>query len=183
MTMKGSWQTWKAILGGALALVLLADLGLVAFLWQSSRQEPQAMRGQRDLLAVRAKLLRNDVDRGEKIRASLPQAGKECDDFYRDTFLDTATGYSRIEADLDVIARQSGVKTSGFSFKQSDVKGRGVTEISISTNVDADYPSVIRFINGLERSKNFYLLDSLHLASATTGGIRLDLELHTYFRT
>ncbi len=49
--------------------------------------------------------------------------------------------------------------------------------------MDADYPAVIQFINGLERSKYFYLLDDLQLASATTGGIRLQIGLHTYFRT
>jgi hypothetical protein len=75
------------------------------------------------------------------------------------------------------------VKTSGFSFKQTDVKGRGVTEISIGTSVEADYPAVIQFINGLERSKYFYLLDDLQLGSASSGAIRLQIGLHTYFRT
>jgi hypothetical protein len=75
------------------------------------------------------------------------------------------------------------VKTPGFSFRQKDVKDRGVTEISISTSVDADYPAVIQFINGLERSKNFYLVDDLRLGSATAGAIRLEIQLHTYFRT
>jgi hypothetical protein len=63
------------------------------------------------------------------------------------------------------------------------VKGRGVTEISIGTSVEADYPAVIQFINGLERSKYFYLLDDLQLGSASSGAIRLQIGLHTYFRT
>lgn len=42
---------------------------------------------------------------------------------------------------------------------------------------------MIRFINGLERSKNFYLVDGLRLASASPGTIRLEIEMHTYFRT
>jgi len=117
------------------------------------------------------------------LRASLPQAGKDCDAFYQQSFLDSPTGYSQIESDLDGIATKAGVRISGFTFKQKELKDRGVTEIQITTNLDADYPAIIQFINGLERSKNFYLLDSLRLASATSGGIRLDLDLHTYFRT
>ena len=76
------------------------------------------------------------------------------------------------------------MKTSGFSFKQKDVKDRGVTEISIGTSVDAQYPAVIEFINGLERSKYFYLLDELQLTSACCRlDSRLQIGLHTFFRT
>lgn len=182
MTLNGNWRSWKKWTGIALAGLLAVDLALLSFLWQASREGPQAMRARRDRLAVQAKLLRADVDRGEKVRASLPQAGKDCDTFYHQAFLDASTGYSQIEADLGAIASKAGVRTSGFSFKQKEIKDRGVTEIGISTNVEADYPAVIQFINGLERSKNFYLLDGLQLASATAGGIRLELELHSYFR-
>jgi len=179
----GNWQAWKKWTSGALGLILALDIALVAFVWKSSLQGPKEMRAERDRVAIQAKLLRADVERGERIRASLPQAGRECDAFYRDSFLDGVSGYSQIEADLGAIASQAGVKTSGFTFKQKDISGRGVTEISIATGLDADYPAIIQFINGLERSKNFYLLDSLHLATGNTGGLRLELELHTYFRT
>src|SRR5277367_1375600 len=183
MTLKITWPAWKIGIGVALALVLALDIALVGYLWHASYDQPQALRLQRDRLALQAKELKADVDRGLKIRADLPQAGKDCDAFYQQSFLDSPTGYSQIESDLDGIATKAGVRISGFTFKQKELKDRGVTEIQITTNLDADYPAIIQFINGLERSKNFYLLDSLRLASATSGGIRLDLDLHTYFRT
>jgi Type II secretion system (T2SS), protein M subtype b len=177
---KHRWKLWTSLALGAL---LAVDLGLAVFLWQGGREDPSALRVDREHLALQAKLLRADVERGEKIRASLPKAGRECDDFYRDSFLGADTGYSQIESDLAAIARETGVRASGFTFGRTEVKQRGATEIKISATVDADYPSLVRFINGLERSKNFYLLDSLKLTSAETGSIRLALELHTYFRT
>jgi Tfp pilus assembly protein PilO len=183
MTLKTTWQAWKIVLGAALTLVLALDLALAGYLWHMSSEQPAELKAERDKLELQAKKLRADVDRGEKIRASLPQAGKDCDNFYQQSFLDSSTGYSRIEADLDEIAQKSGVKISGFTFKQKEVKDRGVTEIHIGADLDADYPAVIQFINGLERSKNFYLLDGLHLTSVSTGGLRLDLDLHTFFRT
>lgn len=181
--MKPTWQGLKRWIQVGVGLILLADVGLVVALWQTTREDRNEMMAQRSRLAAEAKLLRADVQRGEKIRDSLPRAGKECDTFYRQSFLDAATGYSQVEADLDSIAQKAGVKTTGFAFKQKDVKDRGVTEISITTNVAADYPQMIQFINGIERSKNFYLLDSLQLGSAAPGAIRLELALHTFFRT
>jgi Type II secretion system (T2SS), protein M subtype b len=183
MTTTGNWQVWKRSVGVALGLLLFVDAALVAFLWNGSRQRPDVLRSQRDQLSLQAKLLRADIKRGETIRASLPQVGKDCDTFYDESFLDAKTGYSRIESDLDSIAQKANVKTPALSFKQKSIEGRGVTEISINTAVDADYPSVIRFINGLERSRNFYLVDDLHLASANPGTIQLEITMHTYFRT
>jgi|SRR5580704_1023048 Tfp pilus assembly protein PilO len=177
------WNTWKKLILSALGILLLADLALVFILWQASREGVETMRAQRNRLEKEAKLLKADVARGEKIRASLPIVGKDCDVFYHDAFLDASTGYSAIESDLGNIAAKAGLKTAGLTFNQKEVKDRGVTLITISESVDGDYPAIIQFINGLERSKYFYLLNNLQLDTSNLGGIRLRLELRTYFRT
>jgi Tfp pilus assembly protein PilO len=178
-----AWPAWKKGIAAALSLLVIVDIALVVVLWQIGRQGPQQMRMRRDRLAERAKLLRADVTRGQKIRISLPLAGKQCDEFYGKAFLNSTTGYSQIEADLNNISKGAGVQTSGLKFQQKPVNGRGVTEIDVSTKVTADYPSLIRFINGVERSKDFYLLDGMKMQSTTDGLVELEIKLHTYFRT
>lgn len=177
------WPAWKKGIAAVLCLLVLADLALIVVLWQIGREGPQAMRARKIRLTEEAKLLRADVARGEAIRASMPKAGRQCDAFYDKAFLDSSTGYSQIEADLNSISKDAGVQTSGLKFKQKAVKGRGVTEVDVSTTLTADYPSLIRFINGIERSQDFYLLDGLALHSSQSGLVDLDLSLHTYFRT
>ena len=178
-----AWPAWKKGIAAALALLVIADLTLAVVLWQIGREGPQQMLIQRDRLAEKAKLLRADVTRGERIRASLPLAGKQCDEFYGRAFLNSTTGYSQIEADLNKISTGAGVQTSSLKFEQKPVQGRGVTEIDVSTKVTADYPALIRFINGVERSKDFYLLDGMKMHSTTGGLVDLEIKLHTYFRT
>ena len=68
--MSGRWHSWKKWTGIALAVLLLADGALAGYLWQLNRQGPEELRAQRDLLATQAKLLKADVTRGQKIRAS-----------------------------------------------------------------------------------------------------------------
>ena len=58
-----------------------------------------------------------------------------------------------------------------------------MVEIEISTVVDGDYASLVRFINGLEHSNNFYVLDNLALAAGSAGVLKLNLQLRTYFRS
>jgi hypothetical protein len=177
------WPAWKKWVTAAVSVLVVADLALVFVLWQIGREGPQAMRARKVSLTERAKLLHADVARGQEIRASLPKAGEECDAFYNKAFFDSSTGYSQIEADLNSISKAAGVQTSGLGFKQTAVKGRGVTEVHVSTKVTADYPSLMRFISGIERSQDFYLLDGLTLHSGKSGLVDLDLDLHTYFRT
>jgi hypothetical protein len=178
-----SWGEWKKWIGITLVALLAADVALGAYLWRASQAGPEKMAADRDRLALLSKQLKADVDRCGKIRSSMAMAGKDADDFYRQTFLDRATGYSSIESDLNSIASGAGLRASGITFKEKVIKDRGVTEVAMTTSVEGDYPSIIKFINGLERSKNFYLLNNLHLASATQGGIKLDLQLRTYFRS
>jgi len=183
MTDNRANTAWKKWVVGALGILLLADVALAVFLWQSGVQAEQAMRADRDRLNITAKLLRADVKRADAIRVSLPQVGKDCSTFYDKTFPSAGVGYSTIESDLDSIATHAGLQASGVSFKPTTLSDRGVTELEITAQVTGDYASIIRFINGLEVSKNFYLLNDLSLDSASTGGIRLQLKLHTYFRT
>ncbi len=183
MTPGHASQNWKKWLTIALAVPLVLDLGLAVYLWRGGRGNPREIRAEVNHLTTEAKLLQADVDRGERIRSSLPQAGKDADSFYQDSFLDASTGYSRIESDLGAIAAQAGVRTSGFAFKEKPTKESGVTQISVTTSVEADYPAVVKFINGIERAKNFYLLDQMQINSVSTGGLSLELELHAFFRT
>lgn len=178
-----SWHTVKLLTTIALAILLLADIGLGIFLWRDSRQQPADLRAELAQLVRQSKERQGDVAYGTKIRAELPQVSRDCSKFYEDTFLQRTTGYSVVDADLASIAGKAGLRTSDTSFKENEMKDRSLTEVAISTSVEGSYASVIKFINGLEQSKNFYLLNDLHLASSNGGMIKLQLDLRTYFRT
>jgi Tfp pilus assembly protein PilO len=173
------WKIWTAV---GIGILLLADLALCVVLWQASREAPEDMAMQRDHLADTARKLEADVTRGEKIRAEMGQVGQSSQSFYQSTFLDEKTLYSTVDSDIASIASKSGVKTTGYQFKPSVVPNRNVTELDITMTVNGDYPSLLQFVSGIERSKNFYFLKQLQLNEAGPQGIRLQLDLHTYYR-
>ena len=192
LTTTTPWRIWKRVIIAALVLLFAADIGLVYLSWQNTREGEASMRAERDRLSLLAKSLKGDVARGERIRSSMSGVTSEYDAFYRTDFQTASDGYSAIEADLGGLAAKSSVRSSGVTFDQKEVKGRGVEEIKIAETVEGDYPSIIKFINGLEQSKYFYLLSDLKLDLASISGagvgnqgslIRLHLELRTYFKT
>ena len=166
----------------ALGIVLLLDLALLGLRFRT-RMSPQEQHLEIEKLNTAVKLLDADVRRAIEIRHRLPEVQRSGDQFFTEQLRETASGYSAIEDDLGSLAQKAGLRTDRIVYRQREISSRGVVEVEVATAVEGDYPSVVNFINGLERSNNFYLLDSLTLASSTGGSLRLNLQLRTYFRS
>ena len=108
----------------------------------------------------------------------IPQARTEIADFYQDRLPDA---YSAISTDLDKIGTESGVKVAGERYTEKDTEVEGLQRVEISADVSGDYLPLVRFINGLERSKLFFMVDGLQLGSQA-GVIKLQITLETYLR-
>ena len=183
MKLTDKWPGWKVGIAAGIGVLVLADLILCLVLWQITRQAPAEMGARRTQLASTAASLQRDNARGEQVRAQLARAGKESADFYADSFMDSKTVYSTVDSDILSIGSKAGVKVTGQQDRPTAVSNWSLSELDISMTVEGSYPALLQFISGIERSKNFYFLNQLQLNSAGPGGIRLQLVLHTYFRT
>lgn len=175
------WKRWVQV---ALALLLAADAGLAIERW---RMNVAASEQQLQLRTVRLRAevaaLRANLNKAQSVQRGIPEIAGECDRFYDEQLLGPSQGYAALVTDLGNIAQKAGLQTSGVRFAQKDSSEHGVTEVDATAIIEGNYDALIRFINGLERSKNFYVLDSLQLASSTKGQVKLNIRLHTYFRT
>jgi Tfp pilus assembly protein PilO len=172
----------KRLIQWGIGAVLLIDLGLLAVNWRLAT-EPSTPRTELNLLRRRHNLLAADVARAEQIRKEMPGTDRQCDTFFTENLHPAGIGYSSVVSDLGAVAHEAGLATENLSFRQHPADRRGVVEVEISTVVNGDYASVVRFINGLEHSNNFYVLDNLALAPSSPGVLKLNLQLRTYFRT
>ena len=166
-----------------LGLVLVADLALAAVNWRmaSAPRDPDAelhmLRQQRALLAA-------DIARAKKIRAELGDVEQEGDAFFKQQIVPEETGYSGLSENFGKLARTRPACAPATSpIARAEPDKRGVIEIEIGATVSGDYPNIVRFINGLEHSETFYVLDSLTLGAGSSGGLGLNLHLRTFFRS
>jgi Tfp pilus assembly protein PilO len=165
-----------------LGLVLVVDLGLAAVNWQMTaaprdpEAELQTLRQQRALLAA-------DIARAKKIRGELSDIEREGGEFFQKQIMPVGSGYSSLSENFGDLARSAGVYTSNITYRTGDPDKRGVIQVEIGASVSGDYPNIVRFINGLEHSNTFYVLDSLTLGAGSGGGLGLNLHLRTFFRS
>lgn len=181
--MQGNFQIRKRMILGPLAVVLLLDLVLAIVSWRLATA-PQTPRQELSRLLAQEKILEADIKRAKAIRENAPKNLREFDEFEK-SFPAKTAGYSDLLGELGNLAKKAGLQTENLAFKEQDISGRGLTEVDVTATVNGDYSSVVRFINGLQRSEKFYILDDLTLATAAqspAGPLRVNLHLKTYFR-
>jgi len=175
--------TWKQWIRIGLGVLLAADVLLFAWNVRARGAHPQAQIPQRDSLRRQAELLGGDVRLAADISNRLPEVEKQCDRFLQEQLLPLSGGYSSVVEDLNRISAETGLSTRGVQYRQKELTGRGVAEVQVSASVEGGYPNLVRFINALEKSKQFYLLEELTLVEAKSNtAIRLSMKLKTYFQ-
>jgi len=180
--MDSTVQNRKQLVRWGLIVLLLADLVLIGVNWRLNRA-PHVPTTELHRLDMLEKSYRADNLRLEKFRAELPEDEKQWDIFFNTEFRPSGAGYSAISEDLGKLSRSAGLTSDTITFHQHAPDARGLMQVDISTAVEGDYSSLISFLDKLEHSANFYVLDSLALASSNQGKIRLNLQLRTFFRT
>jgi Tfp pilus assembly protein PilO len=165
-----------------LAIILLADAVLIGVQWRLNGS-PHVQPAELNRLGMMEKQYRADNNRLERFKSELPADEKQWDEFFTTHFHPAGAGYSAISEDLGDLSRAAGLRSDTISFHQHEADARGLMQVDIATAVEGDYDSLVQFLNKLEHSENFYVLDSLTLASSSLGKLRLNVQLRTYFRT
>lgn len=117
----------------------------------------------------------------EKLRgvdSKLQTSDAEAQKFYTDRL---PYAYSDVAASIGTLAKETNVRWSRASYVQA-VSVNDVTELRIDGAVTGDYVSVAHFINAMERSKSFFLIENLALTGAQGGLVNLQLRIGTYIR-
>ncbi len=59
---------------------------------------------------------------------------------------------------------------------------QGLVEMDMEASLSGDYAPIVRFINGLERDKLFFIIDGVALNGQQSGVVSLRMRLTTYLR-
>lgn len=183
--MQRDFKVRKRIFLGALGVLILADVALAAYSVHTARVATSPKQ-QLDAASLELKFLKADIERARFIRKGIPADQEDCDRFEK-SLPSASWGYSALVGEIGELARKSGLRVDAVNYKQKDVASRPLREVQVDATVNGDYPSVVRFVNNLQRSQGMYILEDLTLASQNVQGagrqLRVILHLRTYFRT
>ncbi|PYT78904.1 MAG: hypothetical protein DMG40_18490 [Acidobacteria bacterium] len=181
--MRFEFSLQKKLTLAGLTILIAADVLLALYALQSatkfSRNELAAQKAQ-------IKLLKADVQRARAIQQSIPETKADCERFENSLFPSSA-GYSAVTDEFTALEKSSGLQNASLDFRPKELPGRNIVEVELDVTVNGDYKAVVEFLNGLQRSHNFYIIDGLTLGSEQTGqnvagALRVVLHLRSYFK-
>jgi Tfp pilus assembly protein PilO len=106
-------------------------------------------------------------------------AKDEIDQFYRERI---PTRESVISDAMGKLATDNGVKLGQVKYETKEPEPVGLTPVFMEANCQGDYLHVVRFVNALERSKTFFLVNTVVLGDAQGGTVKLQMKVESYLR-
>ncbi|MGA2134882.1 MAG: hypothetical protein ABSH50_21560 [Bryobacteraceae bacterium] len=169
-----------------LALLILANLVAAAMVfkpWGGSAED--LARQQADLqqqlttMQARLKQTRALVSKAERAR-------NEGDGFLAEYTTDRRTTFSTITAELERLAKDSGIQPRPVSYNLDPVEGSDTLfQMTITAAYEGSYASLTKFVNLLDRSPRFLIIESLMAAPQQTNAgdvLSVSIKLDTFVR-
>jgi Tfp pilus assembly protein PilO len=160
--------------GVALLLILNLVLAARLFLAWSTLRSASADQLQQQQTAYRALQLEMAPLRGLPQKVSLSRT--QADEFYSARF---PAAYSTISAAINDLASKNNVRLTNLGYTPTPAIA-GLAEVRMDASLSGEYAQMMHFINGLERSKTFFLITGVTLTGQQGGLVNLRLKLNTY---
>jgi len=161
-----------------LALLLAANLAAALVLfqpWGTSAQELSRLREQVLTRQSEVDSLRGVVDKVE-------QAREDGDRFMRQYFMADRAASSTIIEELGEAAATAGIAQQAHSYQSEPIEGSDdLSMMTISGVYEGSYPNLVRFMNLMDSSPRFLILETLTAAPERTAGIlNVNLRIHAF---
>lgn len=167
--------TWHyAGVGLLLALVIALAVRLAMDWSDTGGNSVAALSGKQ----LQLKVLERQIEPLRGLDQRIDQSRGQMKDFYAQR---VPASYSLISSSIGELESKSGVHVSRLQYAQGVASG-DLTEISLDAGITGDYPQIMRFVSGLERDKNFFLIRAMALAGQQGGLVNLRLRVSTWLR-
>jgi Tfp pilus assembly protein PilO len=166
---------WHYAVVALLCLVSLVLAVQLVYAWRSAQAGSAENLAQRQT-EFKAMQLKTRPLRGLDKKIGQAQVDEQA--FYDKRFPAT---YSAVLTELGKLAVQNNVLLANEQYAQGK-RDQGLYEIRMNANVTGDYAPIVRFINGLERDRIFFLINGIALSGQQSGIVSLRMRLTTYLR-
>ena len=158
----------RFVVGVLVALNVAAAL-IVLKPWGGS---PEDLARQMEDLRRQVLLRQAGVARTKALVAKVEKARSEGDRFLNDFVMSRRTASSTIVSELSQMAKQAGIKPKEASFVFEPIEGSDtLSMMTVAAGYEGSYQNLTQFINLLDRSPRFLIVESLQASPQQSGAI------------
>lgn len=181
---KAALRDPRVLVRALLAILLAANLGAAVMAFKPFGGSADDLRRQRGELQGRLAQLQTHLAQTRKLASKVQSARAEGDNFLDRYVTDRRTMSSTIFEEMDRTAQQAGIKPRDRNVELSPIEGSDTLEMmSITAGYEGPYESLEKFVNLLDRSPRFLIIESL-VAAPQQGGqmLNVTLKLDTFVK-
>jgi len=164
----------------AIVVMVVADVIAASVLFSPLVGSAESRRFEMMRLNAELQKKTREVEPLRDIDKKVVKASGQISQFYKERFEGRDSG---LASALGRIASENGVRILQAKYKLEDPTTGRVTPVEIEGSFSGDYLQLVRFINALERSKEFFIVDSVSLAGESSGPVKLEIKAHSYLRS
>ncbi len=145
-----------------LGVLLLGNLGAFYFVIFPLGGSPEELDEQLKTLVERSGAQRKSLDRLRGLTTKVEGARQQAGDFESSNFTDRRVVYSTLVNEITQAADAAGIKLKDHALQNEDIEGSDTLGmITVNANYEGTYGDLLNFVNRLDRSEKFVIIDSL----------------------
>lgn len=181
----GGWKSTQNLLRLGIVVLIAANLLAAAFAFHwfgNPAEETQAevRNTQRQLAAVQSHLTT-----ARSLSSKVVQARSAGDQFLTTYMTDRRNTYSTVLAELNRIAVEAGMKSKEKALPPLDpIEGSdNLSIMTVTANYEGAYPQLVKFVNLLDKSQRFIIIESLQAAPQQGANtLNISIRVNTFVR-
>ena len=178
---RGDTSRSRVRLQTALGILLLINAVLLFFLLRSGGSTAAERADELARLEASHRLAERKVSKLRQLKQEVQDATQNEQRFAEGNFLSRSAAFSRMLADLERLAADNKLQPTDATYRLNESGNKlGWVNVEVSLQMQGEYPDLVHFLNQLEQSHLFWIIESLDVDGQTGQNLRLNLQAATY---
>jgi type IV pilus assembly protein PilO len=180
-----AWKEPRVLVRIGLGILLAANLVAASFAFNVFGSSPEALN--QSLVAASARLQADQarLTRSRLLTSNIGKGKAEGDTFLATNFTNRRTTFSTILSEIRQTANAAGMKTQeGQIAPLEPIEGTDdLSMLTYSINYEGTFPQFVKFVNLLDRSPRFLIIESMQVAPQPKGDVlNTNLKLRAFIK-
>jgi type IV pilus assembly protein PilO len=180
----GNGKDPRALVRAVIGALLLANIAAALILFKPWGGSPEDLARQLESLRRQIQQKQVALQRSRSLVAKVETAREQGDAFLASYFAERRTAYYTLVSELVRTAQAAGIRPKEHSFAEEPVEGSDNLEmVTVVGNYEGNYGDLVRFINSLDRSPRFVILEQLNASPQQGSGLlTVNIKMHAFVK-
>jgi Tfp pilus assembly protein PilO len=180
----GARKDPRFIARAVIGVLLFANLLAAYAVFQPLGGSAEELDGEATSIRQQVQQRQAALQRMRALVSKIEQARTSGDEFLTTYFMDRRTASSTIVAELSHAAKDAGIRQKEHAFVFDPIEGsNSLSMMTVSANYEGTYGDLLEFVNRLDKSDRFLILDTLSAAPQQGGtNLNVNIKLNTFVR-